>query len=109
MRILAEGLQFPEGPVALADGSVLLVEMRAGLVVRISPDGERHVVADCGGGPNGAAIGPDGALYVCDNGGSAYVPGRFTSTGPAADYEGGSIRRFDLHTGEHTLLYTHCG
>jgi gluconolactonase len=108
MRILAEGLQFPEGPVALGDGSVLLVEMRAGLVVRISPDGERHVVADCGGGPNGAAIGPDGALYVCDNGGSAYVPGRFTSTGPAADYEGGSIRRFDLRTGEHTLLYTHC-
>ncbi|MGC3983633.1 MAG: SMP-30/gluconolactonase/LRE family protein [Pseudorhodoferax sp.] len=108
MRILAEGLQFPEGPVALADGSVLLVEMRAGRIVRVAPDGQVHRVADCGGGPNGAAIGPDGALYVCDNGGSAYAPGRFTSTGPAADYAGGSIRRFDLATGAGSLLYTHC-
>ena len=38
MRILAEGLQFPEGPVALADGSVLLVEMRAGPVEVKRPD-----------------------------------------------------------------------
>ena len=108
MKILAEGLQFPEGPVALADGSVVLVEMRAGRIVRVTPDGQVLAVADCGGGPNGAAIGPDGALYVCDNGGSAYVPGRFTSTGPAADYAGGSIRRFDLATGQGALLYTHC-
>ncbi|WP_326535221.1 SMP-30/gluconolactonase/LRE family protein [Pseudorhodoferax sp.] len=108
MKILAEGLQFPEGPVALADGSVVLVEMRAGRIVRVAPDGRVHRLADCGGGPNGAAVGPDGALYVCDNGGSAYVPGQFTSTGPAADYVGGSIRRVDLATGESALLYTHC-
>jgi gluconolactonase len=109
MKILAEGLQFPEGPVALGDGSVVLVEMRAGRIVRVAPDGQMRTVSDCGGGPNGAAIGPDGALYVCDNGGSAYVPGRFTSTGPAPGYEGGSIRRVDLAGGSITTLYTHCG
>jgi gluconolactonase len=109
MKILAEGLQFPEGPVALGDGSVVLVEMRAGRIVRVAPDGQMRTVSDCGGGPNGAAIGPDGALYVCDNGGSAYVPGRFTSTGPAPGYEGGSIRRVDLAGGGVTTLYTHCG
>ncbi|HEY4068767.1 MAG TPA: SMP-30/gluconolactonase/LRE family protein [Burkholderiaceae bacterium] len=108
MKILAEGLQFPEGPVAMDDGSVVLVEMRAGRITRVHPDGRIDTVADCGGGPNGAAIGPDAALYVCDNGGSAYVPGRFTSTGPAPDYDGGSIRRFDLDTGASTLLYIHC-
>ncbi|MEJ8823158.1 SMP-30/gluconolactonase/LRE family protein [Variovorax humicola] len=108
MKILADGLQFPEGPVALCDGSVVLVEMRAGRIIRVMPDGRIDTVTECGGGPNGAAIGPDGALYVCDNGGSAYVPGRFTSIGPAPDYIGGSILRVDLASGSSTQLYTHC-
>jgi len=108
MKILADGLQFPEGPVALCDGSVVLVEMRAGRIIRVMPDGRIDTVTDCGGGPNGAAIGPDGALYVCDNGGSAYVPGSFTSIGPAPDYTGGSILRVDLASGSSRQLYTHC-
>lgn len=108
MKILAQGLQFPEGPVLLEDGSVIVVEMRAGRIIRVWPDGRVDLVSDCGGGPNGAAIGPDGALYVCDNGGNAYVQDRFTAVGPALDYEGGSIRRFDLASGQDTTLYTHC-
>src|SRR5438876_10774917 len=69
LRTLAEGLQFPEGPVALADGSVLLVEIAAGALTRIAPDGTRSVAANTGGGPNGAAVGPDGKGYVANNGG----------------------------------------
>ena len=69
MRTIATGLQFPEGPIAMPDGSVLLVEIRRGTLSRVSPDGRITVVAECGGGPNGAAIGPDGACYVCNNGG----------------------------------------
>lgn len=69
IRILAEGLEFPEGPVALDDGSVVVVEIAAGSVTRMSPDGVKAVVARPGGGPNGAAIGPDGKCYVCNNGG----------------------------------------
>ena len=67
--VLARGLQFPEGPVAMADGSVLVVEIRRGTLTRVDVDGKVEVVATPGGGPNGAAIGPDGACYLCNNGG----------------------------------------
>jgi gluconolactonase len=68
MQEVASGLQFPEGPVAMADGSVVLVEIRRGTLTRVTPNGRRETIAELGGGPNGAAIGPDGAVYVCNNG-----------------------------------------
>ena len=57
---LATGLRFPEGPVVLPGGDVLVVEIHRGTLTRITPDGETNVVAEVGGGPNGAALGPDG-------------------------------------------------
>ena len=68
LKLIADGLQFPEGPVAMADGSVILVEIRRGTLTRVTPDGKRSTVAELGGGPNGTAIGPDGAAYICNNG-----------------------------------------
>jgi sugar lactone lactonase YvrE len=68
LRTVVTGLFFPEGPIALTDGSVLVVEIARSTLTRVDPDGETSVVAECGGGPNGAAIGPDGAVYVCNNG-----------------------------------------
>ena len=65
---VTDGLRFPEGPVAMADGSVLCVEIRRGTLTRVTPDGRKETVAQLGGGPNGAAIGPDGACYICNNG-----------------------------------------
>ena len=59
-REIASGLQFPEGPIWCSDGSVLLVEIRRGTLTRVHPDGRTEVVAECGGGPNGAAVGRDG-------------------------------------------------
>src|SRR2546430_144230 len=90
-RTLAEGLQFPEGPVALADGSVLLVEIAAGTLTRIAPDGTKSVVARTGGGPNGAAIGPDGKCYVANNGGFEWhrEAGRIRPLTQAKDYGAG--------------------
>lgn len=108
LKKLAEGLLFPEGPVAMQDGSVIFVEMRAGLIRRVSANGELSIVADCGGGPNGAAIGPGGALYVCNNGGNNYAQGHFTSSGPALNYEGGSIQKVNWHTGVTETLYDSC-
>src|SRR3546814_2920883 len=84
---LATGLQFPEGPIAMDDGSIVLVEIARGTLTRVSPDGSVTVVAELGGGPNGAALGPDGAVYVCNNGGCftwEHVMG-FTLPGPVPD------------------------
>ena len=108
VQILATGLLFPEGPVANADGSLFVSEIRGGTVRRIGIDGSVAVLADCKGGPNGAATGPDGALYVCNNGGNFYPPDHYAPAGPAADYVGGSIQRIDVNTGVVETLYTHC-
>jgi gluconolactonase len=110
VRVVAEGLSFPEGPIALPDGSVLLVEIRRGTLTRIAPDGSLEVVAELGGGPNGAAIGPDGAVYVCNNGGFEWHDlGGFTLPGNQPDdYTGGRIQRVDLSTSEVTDLYREC-
>jgi gluconolactonase len=110
-RVMASGLQFPEGPVALPDGSVLVVEIAGGRLTRVMPDGELKVVAELGGGPNGAALGPDGHCYVCNNGGFSWRTdnGFSRPTGPAANYGGGSIQRVNIETGAVQTLYTHCG
>ncbi|MBV7257838.1 SMP-30/gluconolactonase/LRE family protein [Pacificimonas sp. WHA3] len=105
--IIADDLRFPEGPVWMKDGGIILVEIAAGRISRIAPDGTRTTVAEPGGGPNGLAIGPDGALYCCNNGGFQYddmdgllIPGML-----AEDYSGGRIERIDLETGAVTTLY----
>ena len=107
-EVVCAGLRFPEGPVWMEDGSVIVVEIEAGRISRIQPDGTREIIATPGGGPNGAAIGPDGALYVCNSGGMACFEqdGLILTHGQAsADYQTGSIDRVDLATGAATLLY----
>lgn len=110
-REIAGGLRFPEGPVAMPDGSVLVVEIAGGTLTRVLPDGRTHVVAELGGGPNGAAIGPDGRCYVCNNGGFDWTQaadGYMRPVGRAGDYAGGRIERVDLDSGAVEVLYTHC-
>jgi gluconolactonase len=109
IRILASGLGFPEGPVAMADGSVILGEISGRKVTRVAPNGGKTEIGKAGGGPNGVALGPDGALYVCNNGGAVYeTTPSFLSTGPARDYKGGTIQRIDPKTGETRTLYSEC-
>ncbi len=110
-EVVTEGLQFPEGPIAMADGSVVLVEIRRQTLTRVRPDGRQEIIARLGGGPNGAAIGPDGAVYVCNNGGFEWIdrPDGVTAPhGTAHDYVSGSIQRVDLATGAVTTLYAEC-
>lgn len=114
---LATGLRFPEGPVAMPDGTALLVEIERGTLSRVTTDGDVQVVADLGGGPNGAAIGPDGACYVVNNGGFTWstvgdmtVPMDLkTHANEPPGFEGGWVERVDLATGEHTTLYEGVG
>ncbi|MEO5494743.1 MAG: SMP-30/gluconolactonase/LRE family protein [Sphingomonas sp.] len=107
LQIVATGLRFPEGPVAMADGGVILVEIAAGRITRVRPDGSKETVAEPGGGPNGLAIGPDGKLYCCNNGGFNYVEtnGYLAPHGQADDYSGGRIERIDIATGAVEILY----
>ncbi len=112
-REIAQGLHFPEGPVVLADGSVLVVEIRSEQLTRIHPDGRIQQVASIPGGPNGAALGPDGAVYICNNGGFAFGEieefGITIPIGPAPNYRTGSIERVDLANGDVTTLYDCAG
>lgn len=106
---VAEGLRFPEGPVAMKDGSIILVEIERRTVTRCLPDGRVEIVAQLEGGPNGAAIGPDGALYICNNGGFNWRETKAAGLRPhgqASDYSGGRIERLDLETGALEVLYT---
>ncbi|MBN8890066.1 MAG: SMP-30/gluconolactonase/LRE family protein [Rhodospirillales bacterium] len=111
MRVVASGLRFPEGPVWLADGSVALVEIARGTVSVVAPDGGVRVLATPGGGPNGLALGPDGAFYVCNNGGFLWheAGGVLRPGLQPPDYTGGRIERVDAHTGAVTVLYEACG
>jgi gluconolactonase len=110
-RAMTTGLRFPEGPVAMPDGSVIVVEIARRTLTRVLPDGRQEVIAELGGGPNGAAIGPDGRCYVCNNGGFEFgrePDGLVRPIGRADDYSGGRIERVDLDTGKVEVLYTEC-
>src|ERR1700679_2202394 len=101
IRTVASGLRFPEGPVAMRDGSVVLVEIERQTVSRVAPDGTVTVVAHSGGGPNGLAVGPDGAFYVCTTGGFLWRTENhmLRPAGVPPDYPSGRIERVDPKTG----------
>ena len=112
VRVLATDLEFPEGPVVMPDGSVVLVEIRGQRLTRVWPDGRKEVVAQIPGGPNGAALGPDGKIYICNNGGFGWIPSRGTMMPGAPEpheYIGGSIQRVDLATGKVETVVDRCG
>ena len=102
----AAGLKGPEGPVVMADGSVLVCEMYEGRVTRVKPDGTLAPYPAMGGSANGAAIGPDGACYVANNGGMGGGAGAPEPRAAAPlSFKGPSIQRLDLATGESKALY----
>jgi gluconolactonase len=107
---IASGLRFPEGPVAMPDGSIVLVEIERRTLSRVSTSGRIEVIATLGGGPNGAAVGPGGQIYVTNNGGLKFVerPGRLFPIMQADDYAGGSIQVVDLVSGKVETLYDSC-
>ena len=115
LSVLSQDLEFPEGgPIYLHDGSVLVVEIHRQTLTQCFPNGSTRVVARLGGGPNSSAVGPDGNIYVTNNGGFEYVRIQTKSgtsvvvpQGTPSWYAGGSIQRLDTTTGEIVTLYTY--
>ena len=109
LTIVADGLAFPEGPVWLPDGRVLVCEIANGTIREIGLDGTSRVVVETGGGPNGLAVGPDGRLYICNNGGLSWLERegrrRPSTVLDPCDYTGGRIECFDLGSGTLDVLY----
>ncbi|MEL6890622.1 MAG: SMP-30/gluconolactonase/LRE family protein [Actinomycetota bacterium] len=108
---ITDGLDFPEGPVAMPDGSIVVVEMLGERLTRVHPDGSTTPIAEIAGGPNGAALGSAGEFYICNNGRAfarqefqgLTLPGRFDPD----RHLGGRIQRVDPD-GTVTDLYTEC-
>ena len=105
MRVIATGLRFPEGPVAMQDGSVVLVEIERQTISRVLPDGAvagdrphrrraerrwRSVRTARSTSATTAASPGDWRMNLC---------GR---PWPASDYNGGRIQRVDPNTGAVT-------
>ncbi len=111
LQLVTEDLRFPEGPIAMNDGSVILTEMFDGALTRVTPDGKKERIADCGGMTNGAAIGPDGAIWVTNNGG-AFEPmeqnGLLIPGATPATHTGGMIQRVDIASGKVETVYDAC-
>ncbi len=111
LELVADGLKFPEGPIAMADGSVILTEIEGQTLTRVRPDGSKSLVAECGGGPNGAAIGPDGAIYVTNNGGAftwLKTDGLTIPGDKPPSHQGGMIQRVDIASGRVETLFDSC-
>ena len=115
--VLTDQLEFPEGPVVMDDGSIIVVEIAGPRLTRVNVDGSVETIAEwddiSSAGPNGAALGPDGHMYVCNNGGFIWseIKGMrwpldpVTGANQASTYVTGSIDRVNIETGEITSVY----
>ncbi len=111
IELVAEGLRFPEGPIAMNDGSVILTEIAGQRLSRVTPDGKVETWAETGGGPNGAAVGPDGAIWVTNNGGSfdfQEVNGLLIPGPTPPSHTGGYLQRIDPATRKAEVVYDSC-
>ena len=69
-ELVASGLGWPEGPTVRPDGSVVFVESYRSQLTVVDAGGEMRRFAYTAGAPNACVLGGDGALYVCQNGGT---------------------------------------
>jgi gluconolactonase len=61
---------FGEGPVWCPDGTLVVTSVSGGCLYRVWPsDGRAEMIADVGGGANGAVLASDGGFLVTQNGG----------------------------------------
>lgn len=97
MRTLFTQMGFTEGPSVTAEGLVW-TSVSHGLVYR-----EGEVLADLGGGPNGSTVGPDGWLYVTQNGGIDFAAWGMPAERPFEPVPPGVVRVAADGTVEHVV------
>ena len=85
--------------------------MRGKTLTRVQPNGDKQVVAQLAGGPNGAAIGPDGRCYIWQQRRIRFHEGRLSDAPWAcpARLRGGWIEAVDLKTGQSEVIHRTCG
>ena len=115
IEVICSGLQYPEGPIHCKDGSIILVELKGQCLTMVSPDGQVQKIASMNGSPNGAAVGPDGDIYVTNSGGFDWIPMPLPNgqtilvTGnQPSDYVGGLLQKVTPSSGEVSTVYTEC-
>ena len=111
-EIITDELNFPEGPIYLNDDSVLLVEIARGTLTKVFMNGKKEILCELGGGPNGAAIGPDGYCYICNNGGFEWDVSKdkkfMRPILQSKTYKNGRIEKVNLKSGKFQTLYDSC-
>ncbi len=114
IELIVSGLGYPEGPIHCSDGSIMLVEIKSEqLTIIPRGGGTPHKVAAIPGGPNGAAVAPDGEILVCNDGGFTWIPIP-NATNPIVwvagnqpeNYIGGILQSVDVTTGAVADLAT---
>ena len=64
VEVIREGFEGTEGPIALADGSIVFTENRADRLIRIAPDNSVSTYLEHTGGANALALRADGELLA---------------------------------------------
>lgn len=113
--VVNDSLEYPEGPIHCNDGGIILVEIKGEKLTHVSADGTTKTLASIKGGPNGAAVGPDGCIYICNDGGFEWTSIPNINKNPIlvggdqpANYTGGKLQKVDPATGSVTDVFTQC-
>lgn len=93
VEVVREGFEGTEGPVALADGSILFTEGRANRIVRIAPDNSVSTYVDKAGQPNALAISAKGEIVAVETAPSAIAVVRPKPKVLAASFAGKPFNR----------------
>jgi gluconolactonase len=102
VTLLASGLGFPEGPVVMPDGGIVICDGNTGELLRWD-GGAFAKFAHTGGSPWGAVLGSDGAIYVTQGGN---VPGSgdySADPGIQRVHADGTVDRLYTHLDGHAL------
>jgi gluconolactonase len=93
VEVIREGFDGTEGPIALADGSIVFTENRADRLIRIAPDNSVSTYLEKTGGANALALRDNGALVAVQTATPGVAELQPASRAIAASYAGKPFNR----------------